>query len=269
MNNFIVRAITGALFVGAIIGAILWNHLAATILFGAFMALGVQEFTRLINQHSGNKSQQTFAVIVSLVIYIGTAAVISDKIPPSVLFLAFPVLTISFLISLSSKSPTSIQNVALTYFSVIYITVPFILIMHLCFESDNKWDIIGMFVLIWTNDTFAYLTGRMIGKTKLFERISPKKTWEGTIGGVVFALIAGLCWSTWMSDTLPLEFWLIVSPLVAFGAIFGDLFESQFKRQIGVKDSGNILPGHGGILDRFDAALMAIPIFYGLWMIYH
>jgi len=267
MNNLIVRAITGSLFVGAIIGAILWNPWATTLLFGAFMALGVYEFTRLINAHTGNRSQQGFALAVSIIIYGATAAVIAEQLPPAVLFLAFPLLTFSFLISLSSKSATSIQNVALTYFSVIYITVPFMMIMHLCFDPENKWNVIGMFVLIWTNDTFAYLTGRLIGRTKLFERISPKKTWEGTIGGIVFALAAGFCWSTWVSD-LPLEFWLIVSPLTAFGAIFGDLFESQFKRQIGVKDSGNILPGHGGILDRFDAALMAIPIFYGLWLIY-
>ena len=125
-----------------------------------------------------------------------------------------------------------------------------------------------MFILIWTNDSMAYATGRLIGKTKLFERISPKKTWEGTIGGIIFTLGAGFLWSFYVSE-LPLIFWIICSPLVAVAAIFGDLFESQIKRQLGVKDSGTILPGHGGILDRFDAALMAIPIFYGLWMIYH
>ena len=268
MNNLIVRAITGSLFVGAIIGAILWNPWATTLLFGAFMALGVHEFTRLVNAHTENRSQQVFALVLSILIYTATAFVLAGKLPSQVLFIAFPALTFSFLLSLSSKSATAIQNVALTWFSVFYITVPFIMIMHLCFDPGNKWNVIGMFVLIWTNDTFAYLTGRLFGRTKLFERISPKKTWEGTIGGIVFALAAGFCWSVWVSG-LPLAFWIIVSPLVAFGAIFGDLFESQFKRQIGVKDSGNILPGHGGILDRFDAALMAIPIFYGLWMIYN
>ena len=145
--------------------------------------------------------------------------------------------------------------------------IPFLLMTHLCFASGNKWEVIGMFVVLWMNDTMAYVCGRLFGRTKLFERISPKKTWEGTIGGILFALAGGFVWATFLSD-LPLAFWLIASPLIALGAIFGDLFESQLKRQLGVKDSGNILPGHGGILDRFDAAFMAIPIFYALWMIY-
>ena len=268
MNNLLVRAITGSLFVGAVIGAILWNPWAAAILFGAFMALGVYEFTRLINGHSGNRTQQFFAIFVSLLVYIAATAVITGQLPPDALFLAFPLLTVSFLLSLSSRSETVVQNVALTWFAILYVLVPFTMIVHLCFVSDNAWDLIGMLVLIWTNDTFAYASGKTFGKTMLFERISPKKTWEGTIGGVFFTLIAGFCWSLWMSE-LPLDFWMIVAPLVALGAIFGDLFESQIKRQLGVKDSGNILPGHGGILDRFDAAFMAIPIFYGLWMIYN
>jgi phosphatidate cytidylyltransferase len=267
MNNLSVRALTGSLFIVAIIGAILWDPRATTFLFGAFMALGIHEFTGLINLHTMHHSQRGFAVIVSLIIYAAAAAVLADKIPASVLYLAFPLLTFSFLISLSARSETSIQDVSLTWFGIGYILIPFLMIMHLCFESDPTRDVVGMFVLIWTNDTFAYVTGRLFGRTRLFERISPKKTWEGTIGGIFFTLTAGVCWSLWMSE-LSLEFWLVASPLVAFGAIFGDLFESQLKRQIGIKDSGNALPGHGGILDRFDAALMAVPFFYGLWMIY-
>ena len=268
MNNLIVRSITGSLFVAAIIGAILWEPLAAALLFGAFMILGVAEFTRLVNAHSGNQSQQVFAVCSAALIYGCAVLIMMDIIPGSILFLALPLLCGSFLISLFNQSSTTpIQNVSLTIFSLFYICVPFLLLVHLNFVTADHWDVIGMFVLIWSNDTFAYVCGRLFGRTKLFERISPKKTWEGTIGGIVFALIAGYCWSTWLSE-LPLSFWLIAAPLVALSAIFGDLFESQFKRQIGVKDSGNILPGHGGILDRFDAALMAIPVFYALWMIY-
>lgn len=127
---------------------------------------------------------------------------------------------------------------------------------------------IGMFLLIWTNDTFAYLTGRFIGKTKLFERISPKKTWEGTIGGVVFTIGVGYLIGLWSSDYTS-TFWMVSAVLIAPCAIFGDLLESLFKRSLNIKDSGNILPGHGGILDRFDATLFAVPFFYSWVMFYN
>ena len=124
-----------------------------------------------------------------------------------------------------------------------------------------------MFLLIWTNDTFAYLSGRFFGKTKLFERISPKKTWEGTIGGIIFTIIVGISISYWTIE-YNMFFWVFAALLIAPCSIFGDLLESLFKRSLNIKDSGNILPGHGGILDRFDAAIFAIPFFYTLVIIY-
>jgi phosphatidate cytidylyltransferase len=133
-------------------------------------------------------------------------------------------------------------------------------------ESDLP-NVVGMYILIWTNDTFAYLTGRMFGKTKLFERISPKKTWEGTIGGVFVTLIFGFIIGAFINKGEEL-FWIISAMIIAPCAIYGDLLESLFKRSLNIKDSGTILPGHGGILDRFDAALFAIPFFYCWAMIY-
>jgi phosphatidate cytidylyltransferase len=142
-------------------------------------------------------------------------------------------------------------------------TVTHILPLYVLRSIGGLLYLIGMFILIWTNDTFAYLTGRFLGKTKLFERISPKKTWEGTLGGIVFSLVASVLLAHYMEDDL--VFWMISAVLISLGAIFGDLFESMLKRNAGIKDSGNIIPGHGGVLDRFDAALFGAPIFY-LWM---
>ncbi len=268
MSNLIVRSITGALFVAALIGAILWDPIAVAAVFGLFMLLGVDEFARLVNQHTSYSMQRGFAVTIAVLAFAGFTAVLLGELDGTYLFLLFPLALVSLVSSLFRKSTTALQDTGLLFFSWLYILVPFLMILHLAFIVKNPWEFVGMFVLIWSNDTFAYVCGRLFGRTKLFERISPKKTWEGTIGGIVFALIAGWCWATWVSElNEPYLFWLIVAPFIALGAIFGDLFESQLKRQIGVKDSGNILPGHGGILDRFDAALMAIPFFYGFWMV--
>ena len=133
------------------------------------------------------------------------------------------------------------------------------------FPNSNFNIVIGLFLLIWTNDTFAYLTGWIFGRTKLFERISPKKTWEGTIGGFLFTILIGyLIGSLFQPGTS--YFWIIAAIIIAPCAIFGDLLESLFKRSRDLKDTGNILPGHGGVLDRFDAAFYAIPFFYA-WVI--
>ena len=115
-----------------------------------------------------------------------------------------------------------------------------------------------MFLLIWTNDTFAYLSGRVFGKTKLIERISPNKTWEGTIGGIIFTLIVGFCLGL-QNGGLNMDFWFISAIIIAPSAIVGDLIESLFKRNLNIKDSGTILPGHGGILDRLDSIIFVIP----------
>ena len=269
MNNLVVRLLTGIVFISAIIGAILWNQWAASLIFGGFMLLGIHEFTGLINKNTVYKIPRMLTLLVALLVFSGFIANFVGLVTNQVLaFSVILIAMISLISSIYADSTNAIQRSALTFFGWLYILIPFLLITQMCFTPRSKWEIIGMFILIWTNDSMAYATGRLIGKTKLFERISPKKTWEGTIGGIIFTLGAGFLWSFYVSE-LPLIFWIICSPLVAVAAIFGDLFESQIKRQLGVKDSGTILPGHGGILDRFDAALMAIPIFYGLWMIYH
>ncbi len=126
----------------------------------------------------------------------------------------------------------------------------------------------AMFLLIWSNDTFAYLIGRMIGKTKLFERISPKKTWEGTLGGIFMTVLVGFLIGEFLPTNEPLWFWLGAAIIIAPCAILGDLYESMFKRSLKIKDSGSILPGHGGILDRFDAVFFSVPFFMAWTSIY-
>jgi phosphatidate cytidylyltransferase len=144
-----------------------------------------------------------------------------------------------------------------------YVILPFLLISKIPFGKDgfNPQIIIGIFILIWTNDTFAYIVGKSIGKHKLYEKISPKKTIEGFIGGVLFSIIAGYFISKYYTESA-IVIWLIIAAIVAVFGTIGDLIESKFKRIAGVKDSGKIMPGHGGVLDRLDSIIFAAPFVY-------
>jgi phosphatidate cytidylyltransferase len=165
---------------------------------------------------------------------------------------------------LFKKNEHYIANIALLLFGIVYVAIPFALLNLLFFAGDQftssfPWILAGLFLVIWINDTFAYLTGILIGRHKLFERVSPKKTWEGTIGGFVFSIAAGIA-LYYFSDTLLLWQWLALAGLIAVAGDFGDLVESMIKRSFNMKDSGSIMPGHGGVLDRFDSLLLAIPV---------
>jgi len=154
----------------------------------------------------------------------------------------------------------SAQNIAYFAFAHLYITLPFVCLAYI--YSMNPLYALALFIFIWTNDTFAYLTGITIGKHKLWERISPKKTWEGFFGGLVFTIFAGIAFHHFTVDffeTHSLIKWIGLAIIVVVSGTFGDLFESAFKRKLNVKDSGTILPGHGGFLDRLDSILFAAP----------
>jgi phosphatidate cytidylyltransferase len=151
-----------------------------------------------------------------------------------------------------------------------YITLPFVFITKISFGVNdyNPKIIIGLFILIWTNDTFAYIVGKSIGKHKLFEKISPKKTIEGFFGGLIFAIFAGYLISMYLikpsaqfSDKSIL-IWMIIAAIVGVIGTIGDLIESKFKRIAGVKDSGKIMPGHGGVLDRLDSVIFVAPFIF-------
>jgi phosphatidate cytidylyltransferase len=184
----------------------------------------------------------------------------------STLFYLAPIFFLPFLGMLFSKKKEPIKAISLQYLSWIYVVLPFLLMIQIYKFGghDDSWIyIIGLFVVVWSNDSFAYLTGRAFGKTKLFERISPKKTWEGTIGGVVMAVLVSIIYAHFVDQNY--QFWAISALLIAPAAVLGDLIESKIKRTAGVKDSGSIMPGHGGVLDRFDAVIFATP-FYFFWI---
>lgn len=267
MSNLVVRSLTGGVFVAILLGSIFWNEIAATGVLSVFFLLGINEFNSLFKGHEQISLNSSVNMLFGVSIFTLLILALFNVIPSVFSLAIIPFMFIMNATELWRKEKNPIQNMAVSTFGLIYLIIPFFLMIYLNYTDQLRHGeetffplLAGFFLLVWTNDTFAYLTGMMIGKHKLFERISPKKTWEGTIGGAIFTILVGyiisLC--TVQDDTI---FWVIAGVLIAPFATIGDLLESQIKRSLGIKDSGNILPGHGGILDRFDAALFAIPIF--------
>lgn len=257
------RAITGILFVALLVTTILWSYATVAWLFFFVALLGTHEFYKL----TFKKLQWPQWIGVVLSGYVALIPFIAWKYDFSIFLLSVPALlfvTISFIYELFALSKQPFKNVAFTLMPLFYIALPFTLLYTLAWAPNYSNDfnnvlILAFFTLVWSNDTFAYLVGRQIGKTKLFEKISPKKTWEGTMGGVVGTVITAVIWSQYQTE-IALQHWIAMAVIVAFFGSIGDLVESSLKRSLNVKDSGNILPGHGGILDRFDAVIFAAPI---------
>ena len=272
MKNFIVRTITGIIFVAAIVASFLRPE-AMVLLFSIVTGLTVWEFTGLVN---GNVN-----VNVNVNRFISTAAGVyffyamtyfcSDLYggsAKSVVFIPYLVTIIYLLVAeLYLKQEDPIADWAYTMLSQMYIALPFSLLNVLAFTATPQGTVnfntllpLSVFVFLWINDTGAYCTGSLIGRHKLFPRISPAKSWEGCIGGAVFVLAAAWAISYWLDGVMLTTIeWLGLGLVVVVFGTWGDLVESLFKRTLGIKDSGNILPGHGGMLDRFDSALLAIP----------
>ena len=271
MNNFIVRTITGVFFVAAIVISFL-NPRAMVLLFALVTGMTIWEFTGLVNDRCTGVTVNRFISTVAGVFLFFAMAGFNSGLTPSSVFIPYLVTIIYLMVAeLYLKAVNPINNWAYTMMSQLYIALPFSLLNVLAFRYNGQ-DVVytyliplSVFVFLWVNDTGAYLCGSMLGKHKLFPRVSPGKSWEGSIGGglLVVAFAVGIHYLTEQYDINDLglsavEWAGLGLTIVVFGT-WGDLIESLFKRTIGIKDSGNILPGHGGMLDRFDSSLLAIP----------
>ena len=264
MQNILLRSLTGAIFITLIILGLAINTTTALSVMGMFTILGLREFFTLLNKDEQG-TNPIFGTFIGVIIFFMLAFMFTKPFSLLILIALPPIIGI---VELFRKKKNPIQNISSVIFSWFYIVLPLFLLVFLCGNPASYQPIIpiGMLLIVWTNDTFAYLVGRFFGKTPLFERISPKKTWEGTIGGIFFAIVAAYL-IAYFSD-MDWIYWTIAAVIIAPAAVLGDLLESAFKRSLNVKDSGNILPGHGGILDRFDATLLAVPLFFIFHMIY-
>lgn len=262
MSNLVQRGITGLIFVIVLITAIILGDWYFTALFGLIAVLSLNEFYALFKnvQEKPNLSQGLFFGV--LIYCFAAYYAYNNEIPKyflPLLLLTFPLVAF---IELYRKQKVPFQNMGLTIIGIIYIITPFALINLLRINQDSFWPVLSIFILTWTSDTFAYLVGRKIGKRKLFERISPKKSWEGFFGGMFFSVLFGLT-IAYFTDQNFIKYAIYGVSIATFGTL-GDLVESMLKRSLNIKDSGTILPGHGGLLDRFDAVIFVIPIIYCL-----
>lgn len=273
MKNLITRSITGVIFVAAVVTCFLRPE-AMIFLFALVTGLTVWEYTGIVNNLE-NVAVNRFLSTVAAVYFFFAMAGFCSGIVPSAVFIPYLLTVVYMFISeLYTKAPNPINNWAYTMLSQMYIALPFSMINVLAFRGAGDAVIynyllpLSIFIFLWTNDTGAYLSGSLFGKHKLFPRVSPGKSWEGSIGGgiLVLAVAAFLGWyensgihegAVELAMSIPQ--WMGLGLVVVFFGTWGDLVESLFKRTIGIKDSGNILPGHGGMLDRFDSSLMAIP----------
>ena len=266
-NNFIQRAVTGVLFVIVLVGCILYSPLSFGILFTIISVLSVHEFAQLVSKSSEVSINKTITALGGAYLFLALMSFCTQQSVGARVFLPYLGLLLYMMITelyLKKKNPTG--NWAYSMLSQLYVALPFALLNVLAFQNSPETGSVtynpilplSIFVFIWLSDTGAYCVGSLIDKHRLFERISPKKSWEGSIGGGIFSIASSLGFAHFF-PFMPGWQWVGLAIVVVIFGTWGDLTESLMKRQLGIKDSGNILPGHGGMLDRFDSALMAIP----------
>jgi len=267
VSNLLTRTITGIVFIIVLVGSILlFPPIAFGILITILIALGLNEFYTLIRNE--NYYPNTFlGITVSIIFFAGIYSTSIGWLKNlNYFWLLIPFMWIIFATELYRKKEKPFHNIALTLLGIFYITLPFSLLYLMGFKnfSTNGYQpeiILGFFILLWTSDTGAYVTGMTLGRHPFFPRISPKKSWEGFIGGIIFTILAALLISKFYTVISKTD-WLIIALIIATTGAIGDLIESLLKRSLNVKDSGNILPGHGGILDRFDSVIFAAPLIF-------
>lgn len=270
MKNFIIRAITGLTFAAVLIGSILYSPYSLIMLFSIVAALTIWEFGTIVNNHAGASMNRMISAVAGfyLVFAVGwyqLGLISGREFTPYLLTLIYLLVS-----ELYRQEPNPLKNWTYAFASQMYIALPFALLSVLGLHYDSfankmQYDFIfplSVFIFLWMSDTGAYLVGSLLSRyfpAKLFPRISPKKSWVGSIGGGLLCLAAA--WGIYAYEPKYMELWQwmgLALTVCVFGT-WGDLVESLLKRQVGIKDSGNILPGHGGLLDRFDSSLLAIP----------
>jgi phosphatidate cytidylyltransferase len=264
LQQRIIAAIIGA---AVIVGGVIYSQWAYYGIFLFICMATIQEFYRLLGL-DGNLPLKTYGTFNAVALFTVSFLVETGLIKSRWYFMIFMSLAAIYLIKLYLKRDTNpFKNIAYTFLGIIYVGLPFALLNHaVFFDQQYHFEVIlGALVILWASDSGAYFSGKTFGRRKLFERVSPKKTWEGSIGGALLALLMGFAASIIFKDYGPLQLWqwLMFSMIIVIAGTYGDLVESLFKRSINIKDSGQSIPGHGGFLDRFDGLLIASPFIAG------
>jgi phosphatidate cytidylyltransferase len=277
LSNILQRLITGFFFVVILVGGMIAHPLSYVALFTLITVLGLIEFYRLIERSQWDIQPQIIqGVIAGVVLFLtNTYAAVYHSL--SMLALNMLTLGVIFISELYRKKNNPFGNIAFTLLGVAYVALPFAVTNYFVITGGSAtglanihfypWILFSCFMIIWANDSWAYLSGRWFGKRKLFERISPGKTWEGSAGGAVVALLFSWIMSMFFKE-IDLVHWLATGAILIVTSTLGDLVESMLKRSLGVKDSGTMLPGHGGILDRFDGMFISLPVIWAYFTLF-
>jgi phosphatidate cytidylyltransferase len=270
MKNLFTRSFTGIVYVALIVLGIQLNQYTFLALFSVITGLCLSEFYTLMSVHKKvniNRWYHSFGgvlMFVSIYFYSSSLSLYSSGFRASLFFLPYFLYIVSVLISeLYEKQADPVTHIACIFLGQCYIALPLSLLNLLAFRDAGFFSsyysvfLLSLFVFIWANDTGAYVTGMLFGKHPLFPRISPKKSWEGFWGGLIFTFASSFIFARF-EPSIPYYHWVAISLAVALFAVWGDLIESLIKRTLGIKDSGQSLPGHGGFLDRFDSLLLAV-----------
>lgn len=258
MSNLLTRSISGLVYVLIILGAIFFVPSGSFLLAALLGSMALTEWQRFKpHVHSGKYS--LISIVLLCISLLLSHSELSENIKGILGFAALLVtLYLAFHSLLNSKeADRALDRLLRSIFGLSYIILP---MLSLALLGSSPWVLAGVFMMIWCFDSFAYLSGRLLGRHKMSPSISPNKTWEGFAGGTTFTALAAWLLSIYTNSELELWHWLTLSGLVTLSATLGDLFESALKRNHGLKDSGNLMPGHGGILDRIDSLLVALPI---------
>jgi len=266
LKTFIKRTITAAIFALIILVTIFEGEISFGILFLAITVSALIEFYTLSEKSGYSSPQVILGIVTGITVYFSSYMNAGGHSEQDYFIFLIPLVLIIIITELFRKKERPIDNIAITLFGVIYISIPFALLNYFVYSTGNHLEynpniLLGFIFLIWIYDSAAYIGGSIFGKHKLFERISPKKSWEGAIIGLIICCLSGFFMSKIFPQLNSIE-WVVVSVITVIAGNIGDLIESLFKRKLGIKDSGNILPGHGGILDRFDSILLASPAVY-------
>ena len=259
MSNLIKRSLTGLLFSVTLLVTFIASQYT---MFAMVMAIAILCLIEYYNfaKHIEVRPQYVFGYFITVLLISVSFLIVKKIIPIESLFIFFPLLFFVFVFQLYHKHKKPIENIGFTFLPLIHVGIPMALmvVLGLITGEYNYQIMVGLLIMIWASDTFAYLVGVSIGRNPLFARISPKKSWEGFIGGAIATFVVSQyiasCWK--ILDSVD---WGVLAILVSVTGVWGDLVESMFKRAVGVKDSGTILPGHGGVLDRFDSLFMVVP----------
>ena len=276
-SNLLIRSLTGIVFVLVLVGCILFGPQTFIVLFSVITAMTTWEFCTILNRYACLRINRFVTSVSAIYLFFAIFAFNLSAVDSSI-FVPYLLLLLYTLVSeLYKNHPRDTENIAFTMMAQLYVALPFSLLNILAFVVVPKNElgiypshpitytwvfILSIFIFLWMSDTGAYCVGSLMGKHRLFPRISPKKSWEGVIGGILLCVAGAYVSYYWFDEFFQVPdftIWIGLSVVVAVFATFGDLVESLIKRTVGVKDSGHILPGHGGILDRIDSLLLVAP----------